>query len=198
MHTLPASLLLASLLVVAPVHSVPIREKDHHSYANPEHVRVRHIDLDLNVDFERKALAGHATLTVERTSVDREQTSGKRHPFLFTQSQAIHARSWIPLQDSPGVRITYTAHVRTPKGLRAVMSASNDPKKPRDGDYRFEMKQPIPPYLIALAVGDLAFRAVGPRTGIYAEPGVVEKAAAEFADMEKMVKATEELYGPYR
>jgi hypothetical protein len=78
------------------------------------------------------------------------------------------------------------------------MSANNDPKKARDGDYRFEMKRAIPPYLIALAVGDLAFRVVGPRTGVYAEPGVVDKAAVEFADMEKMVKATEGLYGPYR
>jgi leukotriene A-4 hydrolase/aminopeptidase len=130
--------------------------------------------------------------------LQREQTVTKKQPFLYTQSQAIHARSWIPLQDSPGIRITYRAHVRTPKGLRAVMSASNDPKKKADGDYHFEMKQAIPPYLIALAVGELAFRPTGPRTGVYAQPGIVEKAAAEFADMEKMVQATEKLYGPYR
>ena len=244
--------------------------EDVHSYSNPQQVRVRHVALDLTVDFGRKVLAGSATLDVERDSaggsaplvldtraldvsrveastdgtrfaaaefavgqpdailgapltiqlppaarrvrvhyatspgasglqwLEPAQTAGRRHPFMFTQSQAIHARSWIPLQDTPQVRVTYEARVRTPRGLLAVMSAENDPRAARDGDYSFRMTRPIPAYLIALAVGDLSFRAMGRRTGVYAEPSVVAKAAWEFADTERMIEATERIYGPYR
>jgi leukotriene-A4 hydrolase len=129
--------------------------------------------------------------------LEPEQTaSGKA--FLFTQSQPILARSWIPCQDSPAVRVTYDATIRVPRELLALMSAENPVDRTDDGAYRFSMPQPVPSYLIALAVGDLEFRETGSRSGVYAEPSVVDGAAWEFADTEKMIEAAERLYGPYR
>jgi leukotriene A-4 hydrolase/aminopeptidase len=237
--------------------------KDYHSFANPESIKVTHLNLDLTVDFAKKVLVGTAQLDFQKVDsnatqlildtrdltinsvtamgnalnfdvasgdsflgsaltidvpadVDSvlisyqtspkasgvqwltpQQTAGKKHPFLFTQAQAIHARSFIPLQDSPQVRMTYTATIRTPKELLAVMSASNDPDTERDGVYEFSMPQPIPSYLIALAVGDLHFKPIGERTGVYSEKGILDAAADEFSDTESMLIATEKAFGPY-
>lgn len=258
---------LGSLAMGANAAEGPRR--DRHSYANAEQVRVKHVDLNLQVDFDRHELRGTATLDFERlptapkdaplvldtkglkiegvtaqtggserapaeftlgkadpilgaaltvtlpekaTAVtityrtspgasalqwlDAGRTAGGKQPFLFTQSEAIHARSWIPLQDSPGVRVTYDATIEAPAGMMAVMSAEHVPAK--EGTFRFRMTRAIPSYLIALAVGELEFRPLGQRSGVYAERPVVESAAYEFADTEAMIGTTEKRYGPYR
>ncbi len=241
---------------------------DEHSYANKDEVLLTHLDLDLEVLFDKKQLKGHVDLSFERlqpnakqlildtrdltidrvTSIDNdgnetetqfvladkddvlgskltidlkdgeekvrvyynsnpqasglqwltpEQTAGKKEPFMFSQAQAIHARSFIPVQDSPDVRVTYKANIKTPKQLLAVMSAYNEPNTPLDGDYQFDMPQAIPPYLIAIGVGDLQFKSMGPRTGVYSESAYLDSSAKEFEDTEQMIDITEAMYGPY-
>lgn len=257
---------------VSKVEKTEVRKKhnpiDDHTYGNLHEVDLKHLDLDLTVDFEAKSLKGFVDLSFERLKdnvselildtrdidvskvelnkndqwiagdfelaekdevmgskltikleegvnkvrvhyatqpqasglqwLTPEQTDGKKHPFMYSQAQAIHARSFVPVQDSPAVRITYNATIRTPKELLAVMSAFNEPDTALDGEYHFEMPQAIPTYLIAIGVGDLKFKAMSDRTGVYAEPAVLDAAVAEFDDTEEMVKVTEELYGPYR
>ena len=132
------------------------------------------------------------------------QTQSRTLPFLFSQGQAINNRSWIPTQDSPGIRQTWSATITVPDGFVPVMSAqmldgaTGELLPHQRRKFRFRMDNPVPPYLIAIAVGDLKFRAVGPRTGVWAEAGMLDAAVSEFADIEKMIDAAQALYGPYR
>lgn len=125
------------------------------------------------------------------------QTAGKQQPFMYTQGQSIFTRSWIPVQGTPAIRITYSARVQVPTNLMAVMSASNPVQKNETGIYSFDMPQSIPCYLLALAVGDLEFAPIDYRTGVYTEPSMLADCAYELADMGKMVSAAEKLYGKY-
>jgi leukotriene-A4 hydrolase len=129
------------------------------------------------------------------------QTAGGRHPYLFSQGQAILTRTWIPTQDSPGIRQTWSARIVAPKQLTVVMSGEamgSEPAGEAGRAWRFRMEHPVAPYLIAVAIGELAFRELGPRTGVYTEPSRIDAAAAEFADLEAMLQAAEALYGEYR
>jgi leukotriene-A4 hydrolase len=248
------------------VTSTP-QERDIHSYARPDDVRVTHVALDLRADFDTRVLSGTATLTLQRngpasevvlddkgldiqkitgggsdlkfalgdndpilgrsltvqlppnvseitvayrTSPDAgalqwlqpSQTAGGKRPYLYSQGEAIFTRTWIPLQDTPGVRQTYSAKITVPSDLRAVMSAEQltpDGIETQGGrTFEFKLTQPIPSYLIAIGIGNLAYRQVGPRTGIYTEPAMLDAAANELVDLEKMVAAAESLLGPYR
>jgi aminopeptidase N len=239
--------------------------KDSHSFSNPAEAVVKHLDLDIKVDFDTQTISGIASWTIENTSkgnqiifdentlnitkvtlgndeketqfklgdsveyhgkplrikiepnttkvniyynttkdgvalqwLKPEQTADKKKPFVFSQGQSIWTRTWIPCQDSPGVRFTYNAKVSVTKDVMALMSAVNPQQKNDTGVYTFKQDKPIPSYLMAIAVGDVEFKSIDNRTGVYAEHSVINKAKWEFAKLGYMVNAAEKLFGPYR
>lgn len=239
--------------------------KDTHSFSNPAEAVVKHLDLDIKVDFDSQTISGIASWTIDNTSkgneiifdenklnitkvtlgddekvtefklgdsieshgkplhiniepnttkvniyynttkdgvalqwLKPEQTADKKKPFVFSQGQSIWSRTWIPCQDSPGIRFTYNAKVTVPKDLIALMSAVNPQQKNDTGVYNFKQEKPIPSYLMAIAVGDVEFKSIDYRTGVYAEHSQIDKAKWEFAKLGAMVNAAEKLFGPYR
>ncbi len=239
--------------------------KDSHSFSNPTEAVVKHLDLDIKVDFDTQTISGKASWTIDNIAkgteiifdentlnitkvtlgnneketqfklgdslefhgkplritiepnttkvniyynttkdgvalqwLKPEQTANKKKPFVFSQGQSIWSRTWIPCQDSPGVRFTYNAKVSVPKDLMALMSAVNPQQKNDTGVYTFKQDKPIPSYLMAIAVGDVEFKSIDNRTGVYAEHSQIDKAKWEFAKLGDMVNAAEKLFGPYR
>ncbi|CAG5126743.1 unnamed protein product [Candidula unifasciata] len=130
-----------------------------------------------------------------------EQTAGKRQPYLFSQCQAIHARSLLPCQDTPAVKFSYTAQVRAPREITVLMSAVRDVTEPvadsSDLVTKFSMAIPIPSYLLAIVAGDVECRQIGPRSRVWSEKEMVDAAAAEFSETEEMLQTAESLMGPY-
>jgi len=157
--------------------------------------------LSVNINPDTKNVSIYYSTTKESAALQwltPEQTEGKNAPFLFTQGQAILTRTWIPIQDSPGIRFSWEATVKVPPTLLPVMSAQNPKQKNETGEYTFRMVEPVPAYLIALAVGDIYFITLSDRTGVYAEADMIGKASDELMEMEKMLVSAEQLYGPYQ
>lgn len=156
------------------------------------------VQVQLKSGTRKVSLRYHTDSSAEALQwLNPAQTHDRRHPFLFTQSQAILARTWIPLMDRPDVRFTYSARITCPKHLMALMSAQNPQARNDSGIYHFEMPQPVSSYLMALAVGDVAFKSLDSISGIYAEPGYLDSVAWELAEMPKMIQVASELYGAY-
>ena len=163
--------------------------------------------LGSRLHLELPAGTGRITITY-RTSpqasglqwLEPSQTASGRQPFLFSQCQAIHARSVVPVQDTACVRFPYGARLTVPAELTAVMSAGPGAVQSHASGrrtFQFEMPHPIPAYLLALAAGELESRDLSPRARVWAEPTVVDAAAWEFAGVEGMIATAEKLFGPY-
>jgi leukotriene-A4 hydrolase len=167
--------------------------------ANAQPILGRKLEIPVNPETTSVVIDYSSAPTARALQwLEPAMTAGKKHPFLLSQSQAILARTWVPCQDTPSVRFTYDATLRVPKELLAVMSAENPQARNAEGVYHFRMPQPIPSYLLAIAVGDLEFRPFDTRSGVYAEPPLINAAAGEFSETPKMIRAAEELYGPYQ
>jgi leukotriene-A4 hydrolase len=170
------------------------------SLAAPEEVFGQKLRIDIPAGAESVAIEYETSPSASGLQwLSPAQTAGGKHPFLFSQCQAIHARSLVPIQDTPKNRIHYRAELTVPRELRALMAAGFVSREERGSQAieRYEMPQPIPPYLLALAVGELVSRDLGPRSRVWSEPAWIDRSAYEFADVDQMLTAAEKLFGPY-
>lgn len=167
-----------------------------------DHVLGQSLTIALVQDDEQRAekVRIHYASSPEATGLDwvePEGTAGGEHPYLYSQSQPHYARTWVPIQDTAASRLTFSARLTTPEALVGLMGANNPPNPERTGEYEMETNQPIPPYLMAIAVGDLDFYALNDRMAIYAEPSVLQSAVDEFSYTTDMMEVTEAMFGPY-
>lgn len=191
------------ILDTRDLHIQSITDPQNH----PLEYRLGETDEILGTPLYIKLPQAYDTLTIHYHSspnaeglqwIPSEATDNKQHPYLFSQSQPINCRSWIPLQDTPKARVTFAAEIQTPIELRAVMSAVNNPERNSNGLYQFSINKPIPTHLLAIAVGDLYFQKISERSGVYTEAKMLHKAAKEFEDVEQMIQTAEKLMGPYQ
>ena len=182
------------------IHKVLLEDSKETPFALGDHSETFGQPLVVDIKPTTKMVSVYYTTSPDAEALQwltPEQTLGKKHPFLFSQSQAILARSWVPCQDGPGVKFTYDATIKTDSNLIALMSAENGTSKSDNGIYTFKMDQPISSYLLALTVGDLEFASTGRNSGVYAEPAMLEKSVWELNTMQSMIDSAEQLYGPY-
>ena len=169
-----------------------------------------HLGRRLEIELQKSETDDEAIrkITVYYATTDRcsalqwlpaSQTAGKQHPYLFTQCQAIHARSLVPCQDRCGVKMTYVATVTVPSWATCVMSAL--PKSTiltSDKSQKicyWDQPVPISSYLLALAVGDLVRKEISHRCAIWSEPEIVDSAAYEFSETEDFLSTAEAIAG---
>jgi len=159
------------------------------------------LDIELGAIFGKEEISVEIQYNTSPTASAAQwlppaQTAGKEHPYVFTQCQAIHARSLLPCQDCPSVKMTYDAKVTVQNWATVVMSALSKGTTVLDNgclEYQFNQPVPIPSYLFALAAGKLESRDISPRCRVWSEPSMVEAVAFEFSQVEDFLKAAESI-----
>ncbi|KAJ9199973.1 hypothetical protein DTO164E3_4430 [Paecilomyces variotii] len=163
------------------------------------------IELAKGVELNKSVEVGISVKTTEKCTalqwLTPAQTSNGRHPYMFSQCQAIHARSIFPCQDTPDVKATIEFNITSPYPVIASGLPVGQPvpaDKPGHQKYQFKQNVPIPSYLFALASGDIAEARIGPRSVVATSPDKLDECKWELeADTEKFINAIEKIVYPY-